>query len=365
MFESYAQNLEDVVLWRVLGHVDQGTYVDVGAADPEEHSVTKAFYERGWSGLNVEPADDYAERLRTARPRDLTIQVCAGEAEGTATFHHVLGTGLSSLVESSIDALAATSYEVVDVQAPMQRLDALLAEVGFGGREIHFLKIDVEGFEESVLRGIDLSIWRPWVIVAEATKPNSTEQVHERWEPLLLENGYEFCLFDGLNCFYLAREHPELRANLSYPACVFDRPYSTPFNATLLGELNRTLSAHKELDSEYQRTLSAYQELEREYQRTLSAYTDLEREYLSVVAKFDQVSSLHEGAREALQSATSELVIVRDSAHALAVERDALADDLERWRQRSDDLDQVVTAMRRTVSWRLTRPLRGVRRLMR
>ena len=35
-FISYAQNYEDVILWRALRDVEQGFYVDVGAADPEE-----------------------------------------------------------------------------------------------------------------------------------------------------------------------------------------------------------------------------------------------------------------------------------------------------------------------------------------
>ena len=42
-FVSYAQNMEDVMLWRALKDVDQGFYVDVGANDPNVHSVTKAF----------------------------------------------------------------------------------------------------------------------------------------------------------------------------------------------------------------------------------------------------------------------------------------------------------------------------------
>ena len=42
-FVSHAQNFEDVMLWRALGDVKQGFYVDVGAADPVDMSVTKAF----------------------------------------------------------------------------------------------------------------------------------------------------------------------------------------------------------------------------------------------------------------------------------------------------------------------------------
>ncbi|HZF37393.1 MAG TPA: FkbM family methyltransferase, partial [Blastocatellia bacterium] len=44
-FISYAQNFEDVMLWRALKHIDRGFYIDVGANDPDLDSVTKAFYE--------------------------------------------------------------------------------------------------------------------------------------------------------------------------------------------------------------------------------------------------------------------------------------------------------------------------------
>ena len=52
---SYAQNFEDVMLWRALQHVGAGYYVDIGANDPVVDSVTRWFYEQGWSGLNIEP----------------------------------------------------------------------------------------------------------------------------------------------------------------------------------------------------------------------------------------------------------------------------------------------------------------------
>jgi hypothetical protein len=41
---SYAQNFEDVMLWRALGHVAQGFYIDLGAHDPVIDSVSHALY---------------------------------------------------------------------------------------------------------------------------------------------------------------------------------------------------------------------------------------------------------------------------------------------------------------------------------
>ena len=62
-FISYAQNFEDIMLWRALGHVSGGFWIDVGAADPDTHSVTRVFSERGWCGVNIEPIRRNGDRL--------------------------------------------------------------------------------------------------------------------------------------------------------------------------------------------------------------------------------------------------------------------------------------------------------------
>ncbi|MBA3885640.1 MAG: hypothetical protein H0X67_07895 [Acidobacteria bacterium] len=44
---TYAQNFEDVMLNRLFHEQATGFYVDVGAWDPNVHSVTKHFYNGG------------------------------------------------------------------------------------------------------------------------------------------------------------------------------------------------------------------------------------------------------------------------------------------------------------------------------
>ena len=96
-FVSYAQNFEDVMLWRALGSVKQGFYIDVGAADPVDMSVTQAFYETGWHGVNVEPAPHYFDRLRAARSADVNLEVAVGRTSGSRMFYEIDQTGLSTL----------------------------------------------------------------------------------------------------------------------------------------------------------------------------------------------------------------------------------------------------------------------------
>lgn len=39
------------------------------------------------------------------------------------------------------------------------------------GQEIHFLKVDVEGMEEAVLKGNNWILYKPWILIVESTLP--------------------------------------------------------------------------------------------------------------------------------------------------------------------------------------------------
>jgi FkbM family methyltransferase len=218
-FISYAKNYEDVILYRVLGHVEKGFYVDVGAGDAKEYSVTHAFYERGWSGINIEPSEEYFDRLVQDRPRDTNLKIAVGRETGLCTFHD-FPWGLSTL-DPKIGALhQAAGLKARVVLTPVITLTKILEDCG--ALKIHFLKIDTEGTEASVLEGLNLDRLRPWIIVVDATEPNSRASLRKNWEHLITDYGYQFAYFDGLNCFYLADEVSELKERLSTPPNVFD-----------------------------------------------------------------------------------------------------------------------------------------------
>ncbi|WET42223.1 FkbM family methyltransferase [Citrobacter enshiensis] len=99
-----------------------------------------------------------------------------------------------------------------------------LAEVcaEYEPENIHFLKIDVEGLEISVLKGNDWSKYRPWIVVVEATFPNTQIDRYSDLEELLVAENYVFAYADGLNRFYVSAEHIELLPSLKYPPNIFD-----------------------------------------------------------------------------------------------------------------------------------------------
>jgi FkbM family methyltransferase len=199
-------------------------YIDVGANDPSIASVTRGFYDHGWSGIAIEPNPAYAASFRVERPRDIVVEAVAADLDDAEIILHMIdGTGLSTIVDEIGAEHVELGWTVNDVVVPVRRLDDIIESAGLAGNDIHFISIDTEGAEASVLRSLDLTRYRPWVLVVEATAPLSTTRTHHEWEPPLISSGYTFCLFDGLSRFYVANERrAELAEGLDHPAGIFD-----------------------------------------------------------------------------------------------------------------------------------------------
>ena len=219
---SYAQNLEDVVLFRLTRFVDRGFYVDVGAAHPVIHNVTYALYQAGWHGINIEPMKPEAEMLMSLRPRDITINAAAGAVPGVIRLFAapLENRGATTFDPEIVKRHVAQGQEFEPFESRVITVSSLIREHEI--EAIHILKIDVEGAERDVLLGSDLSELRPWVVVVESTRPNTTEDVSHEWIDLLGTNGYVLCLFDGLNKFFVRGDLTDIQHVMRVPANVFD-----------------------------------------------------------------------------------------------------------------------------------------------
>ena len=219
---SYAQNREDVLLARCFPG-PAGFYVDIGAADPVAHSVTKWFSEQGWTGINVEPSRDFFRKIEADRTRDINLNVGVSDVRGQLTFYEIVQfSGCSTFVPEVAAEYRRGGRTVTEWAIEMQTLAEIFAAHAPTDRPVDFLKIDVEGLEPAVLAGMDFRRWRPKVLVVEATRPGRREVSHELWEHLILPFEYHFAFFDGLNRYYVRGESNSLLAHFDRPACPFD-----------------------------------------------------------------------------------------------------------------------------------------------
>jgi FkbM family methyltransferase len=213
-FVSYAQHGEDVVIWRALGNEGPGFYVDVGAFDPTEDSVTRALYERGWRGVNIEPQAGRLAGFERDRPDDLNLSMAIGARDGEATLYVPDVAGWATIETSVATALEASSAGIESQQVAIRTLASVFAEHEIASVDV--LKIDVEGAEAAVVAGLDLDRVRPRVVLVEGVAPIIGRTAGDDAVNLLINAGYIHCMFDGLN-HYLTSES-RLVGPLSVPA---------------------------------------------------------------------------------------------------------------------------------------------------
>jgi hypothetical protein len=317
-FISYARNQEDVMLYRAFRNLKQGFYIDVGAQDPVINSVTKAFYDLGWHGINIARDEKYCQKLQSERSRDINLTSAPG----------------------SIDQICSDCGIFI----------------------VHFLKIELEKAGRMLLEGSFESV-RPLIIVLEATELESVHRSFAECEALIISHKYRFIYFDGLNRFYAAEEHADLARHFSYPPNCLDQYINYEFwrVRTELDEFqardsNRLIYSLNHMLAEVLNVRSEAQGREWTLQRTVD-----ERDR--------QIGNLQEtiGQREGLVA----------HLEGTIREREVLLQETIREReqsigQRDRQLVGLQTelaaaqlrlkSIRSSISWKLTKPLRETRR---
>lgn len=219
---SYSQRFEDLYLGCCFPDQHDGFYIDIGAGHPVYDNVSFASYLRGWHGIAVEPNPWLSQLAHGVRLRDKNIQALVGAAEGNAAFHLVNDFhGLSTMIaDHALKAQSEFGKASQTLAMPVTTLKALCEQ--HAPKSFEFLKIDVEGAEDDVIRGGDWKNFRPKVIVIEALAPYSLAPAWDSWEPILITHGYRYARFDSLNRYYVAEEEAGILQLLTTAPDTFD-----------------------------------------------------------------------------------------------------------------------------------------------
>jgi len=165
---SYAQYGEDMVIRAILArfpHDYRGFYVDVGAHHPLRFSNTYAFYEVGWCGICIDPSPLASPLFAHYRPRDIFVNEGVSESGGELTYYMYDEPALNTFSEELVRGLPARPIATRPIQT--NPLKAILERHLARGQVIDFLTIDTEGFEFDVIRSIDLTVFRPRLLLLE------------------------------------------------------------------------------------------------------------------------------------------------------------------------------------------------------
>lgn len=164
---SHSQFNEDLLLDLLFSSKPQGFYVDVGANDPTFNNNTKRFYDRGWSGINIEPGTGPYEKLREARPRDINLQLGVGSTSGSLTFYDIPDDPTLSSFDPAVAQRMGTvhGFAVTTILIPVKPLRDILAEHTLN-KSVDLLCVDAKGVDLDVLQSNDWKIYRPSLVLA-------------------------------------------------------------------------------------------------------------------------------------------------------------------------------------------------------
>ncbi len=148
------QFLEDLWLSLYGGLPEKGFYVDVGAADPVEGSMTAWLRERGgWEGLAIDGSPTWEPKWPGVAGAKFLVEVVGAKNWEHTKFKVNRANPWESRIADDGEPTAKRTLQSIFDEFSVERID--------------FLSLDVEGHEFDALRGFDLARYWPTVIVSE------------------------------------------------------------------------------------------------------------------------------------------------------------------------------------------------------
>lgn len=175
---SYSQFGEDLIISHLFAQLDisKPTYLDIGANEPKYISNTYFFYERGSTGVLIEPNPYLFKKLKAQRPGDIVLNTGIGMSDITEADFYLFpnkANGLSTFskkeanhwVQTGMKGLGKIEIEKV-IKMPLIPVNNIL-EKYFQNNRLNFISLDVEGLDLDILKTLNFSKFKPDVICVE------------------------------------------------------------------------------------------------------------------------------------------------------------------------------------------------------
>lgn len=193
---SYSQSGEDILLSQhIFNGQNTGFYVDIGAHHPKRFSNTYLLYQKGWSGINIDPMPGM-QHLFKERARDININAGISDQSGTKKYFMFKKGALNTFDAEVAKKQGSTYGQPTIKEVSVLRLEEVLNKYA-SGKKIDFMNIDVEGHEIEVLNSNDWNKYCPTIIAIEDQNLDISNPEKSTSYRFLKEKGYT--LFNKLN----------------------------------------------------------------------------------------------------------------------------------------------------------------------
>ena len=205
---SYSLNAVDLIIDYIFKDKYIGTYVDVGAQHPISNNNTYLLFKRGWNGINIDLDRKNIDLFNISRPNDINLNYAISDKEGETDFYfYHESSPINTLNKKVKEYQKAKISEIKKINT--FTLNNVFKKINFD-KDIDYLNIDVEGYEDKVLSGFDINKYKPSVVSVEYLdlKMKKLEFKNNNLDNLLNSNIYKY--FNDNNYYFVNWLHSDL-----------------------------------------------------------------------------------------------------------------------------------------------------------
>jgi FkbM family methyltransferase len=209
----FGQWAEDVLIRKLFDKSKKnGVYLDIGSYHPFAHSNTAYFWMKGWRGFNVDANPHTIKIFNKYRPSDTNIWTAIVPAadydNGTRQVSLMLpakadyssGVAATGTVNDSVGNERGFSETL---KVPAMSVASLLKNENI--KNIDYLNVDIEGYDEIILSEIDFSMVAPTVVTVEDYSDDFEILVSSGITNLMKKNGYALAGRAGPTSIFVKR----------------------------------------------------------------------------------------------------------------------------------------------------------------
>lgn len=163
---SYSQDYEDLIIEKILNKKVK-KYLEIGAYHPTRLSNIYRFYKNGWRGTVIEPNPEVKKLFQKYRPEDKFLGVGISDKNEKLNYYQFLIPALNTFSKKDADKSIKEGHKMIGVEKIKTENITKVVE-----KNIDFLSLDTEGFDEVILRSWPWKKCKPKVICVEKSDKN-------------------------------------------------------------------------------------------------------------------------------------------------------------------------------------------------
>jgi FkbM family methyltransferase len=190
---SAPQEGEAILLSKIFNSklLKKGFYVDIGAHHPFRYSNTHIFYQRGWSGINIEPNKEDFNSFKSDRKRDINLNIGVSKL-GKHVYYMYNEPALNTIDPNTVKLRSSQGIHYIKKEYIACDTLSNILDINLPRnlKEIDFFNIDVEGNELEVLKTNNWKKYIPKVIVCEILNSNLEDVLNSEITFYLKDRNY-------------------------------------------------------------------------------------------------------------------------------------------------------------------------------